>query len=112
MGPPTKWTRQRPAQPRLAGWEVTLKYAKLLSVLRTYSTKQVATLVGVHWVTLHRWVAAGKVRPSQRIPLNGAVLSRWTDADVKRVQKYKIANYCKGRGRKKKVKLPISRVRR
>ena len=41
--------------------------------MATYSTKQVAALVGIHWVTLHRWKAAGEVRASQRVPLNGIV---------------------------------------
>ncbi len=82
--------------------QLNTNYAKLYSVTATYSTKQVAELVGIHWVTLHRWMTSRKVRASQRIPLNGMVLSRWTVADVERVRRYKASYYCKGRGRKKK----------
>jgi hypothetical protein len=80
-------------------------YANVFSAMETYSTKQVAGLVGIHWVTLHRWKAAGKVRATQRIPLSGMVLSRWTKADVERVRKYKASYYCKGRGPKKRKHL-------
>jgi predicted site-specific integrase-resolvase len=68
---------------------------------RTYSTKQAADKAGIHWVTLLRWLASGKVKPSQAVPYDGRTLWRWTDADVKRLLKYKIAHYRKGRGRKK-----------
>jgi predicted site-specific integrase-resolvase len=66
----------------------------------TMSTKQVAKLVGIHWMTLYRWLAQGKVRPSIAIKLKGSVLHRWTAGDVDRVRKYKQKNYRKGRGRK------------
>jgi len=69
--------------------------------MRTYSTRHVAKLVGIHWVTLRRWLSAGKVRPSRGVPLNGKTLWRWTDADVGRLRKYKAKHYNK-RGRKKK----------
>ena len=70
----------------------------------TYSTKQVAKLVGIHRVTLQHWLAGGKVRASRSLPSNGGTLWRWTDADVKKVKKYKAAHYWEGRGRKKKKK--------
>ena len=72
--------------------------------MRTYSTKQVAKLAGIHWVTLHRWLSAGKVRASRPVPINGRTLWRWTEADVKKVRKYKAAHYWEGRGVKKKSK--------
>lgn len=73
--------------------------------MRTYSTKAAAKLAGIHWVTLHRWLAAGKVRPSIAVRMNGSTLWRWTKADVERVRKHKAAHYRKGRGRKKKSKV-------
>lgn len=76
----------------------------MLSVNKTYSTKEVARKVGVHWVTLHKWIAAGKIRPSAQIGMNGGKHWRWTDADIARVGKYKSENYRKGRGRKRKSK--------
>jgi predicted site-specific integrase-resolvase len=71
---------------------------------KTYSTRQAAKLVGIHWVTLHRWLASKKVRPSQATPMNGSTLWRWTDADVEKLKNYKRKNYRKGRGRKPKPK--------
>lgn len=76
----------------------------MFSVNKTYSTKEVARKVGVHWVTLHKWIAAGKVRPSQQIGMNGGKHWRWTVSDITRVLKYKTENYRKGRGRKPKRK--------
>jgi hypothetical protein len=52
-------------------------------------------------MTLHRWLAAGKVCASRSLPMDGRTLWRWTDADLKRIRKYKAAHYRKGRGRKK-----------
>jgi predicted site-specific integrase-resolvase len=74
----------------------------MISLFKTYSTKETARKVGIHWVTLHKWLAAGKVRPSQRIGMNGGKHWRWTKQDVERVRKYKAKHYRKGRGRKKK----------
>jgi hypothetical protein len=73
-------------------------------VKKTYSTQQAAAMAGIHWMTLHRWLAASKVRASIGTPMNGRTLWRWTDADVERVRKYKAENYRKGRGRKPKPK--------
>ena len=72
--------------------------------MKTYSTKQAAQLVGIHWVTLHRWLAGGKVKASEIIRMNGATFWRWTESDVLKVRKYKQENYRKGRGRKPKPK--------
>ena len=72
--------------------------------MKTYSTKRVARMVGIHWTTLHRWLAAKKVRSARSTPMDGRTLWRWTETDVKRIRKYKAANYRKGRGRKKKAK--------
>jgi predicted site-specific integrase-resolvase len=71
---------------------------------RTYSTQQVAREVGIHWMTLHRWLNSGAVRPSVGVPMNGRTLWRWTDTDVERVRRYKETHYRKGRGRKKAKK--------
>lgn len=72
--------------------------------MRTYSTKEAAKRAGIHWVTLHRWLADKKARPNIQpsigVRTNGSTLWRWTAADVERVLKYKAMNYRKGRGRK------------
>ena len=77
----------------------------MLSVNKTYSTKQAAKKVGVHWVTLHKWRAAGKVRASHQIGMNGGKHWRWTEQDIKAARKFKAENYRKGRGRKKKAEV-------
>jgi DNA-binding transcriptional MerR regulator len=69
---------------------------------KTCSTAQVAKMLGIHKVTLQRWLLAGKVKEPQRVTVGGINARVWTDRDVERVRKYKAARYCKGRGRKKK----------
>ena len=60
-------------------------------------------MLGIHKVTLQRWLLSSKVSEPRRVR-NGGVNARiWADRDVERVRKYKAAHYCKGRGRKKKL---------
>jgi hypothetical protein len=75
-----------------------------LIIMKTFSTRETANRVGVHYITLHRWIAGKKVRASQSIRMNGHVLWRWTESDVEKVRKFKASNYRKGRGRKAKPK--------
>ena len=77
--------------------------------MRTLSTVQVARAVGIHKVTLQRWLLDGKLREPRRVSQGGVDLRVWTDQDVDRVRKYKAANYRKGRGRKKALKKSASR---
>ncbi len=70
--------------------------------MKTCSTKRAAKIAGISWVTLRRWLAAGKIRPSQAVPYDGRTLWRWSDRDLERLRRYKAAHYRKGRGRKKK----------
>jgi hypothetical protein len=72
--------------------------------MKTHSTVQVARMLGVHKVTLQRWLLDGKVAEPRKVRI-GMIESRiWTDGDVERVRKYKQENYRKGRGRKPKPK--------
>jgi len=70
--------------------------------VKTYSTKEAARKARVHWVTLHRWMAAGKVRPSQQIGMNGGKHWRWTEKDVQKVREYKAKHFREGQGRRSK----------
>jgi len=72
--------------------------------VKSYSTEEIASRTGVHRLTIQRWITAGQVRASIAVPMKGRTLWRWTDADLKQVLKFKAANYCKGRGRKPKVR--------
>jgi len=58
---------------------------------KTYSTPQAARLLGVHFITLHRWIRDKKIRPSVAISLEGRTLWRWTDADITKGRKVKAA---------------------
>ena len=61
-------------------------------------------MAGISWVTLRRWLADGKIRPSKSLPFDGRTLWRWTPSDVEKLRKFKGKNYRKGRGRKPKTK--------
>jgi predicted site-specific integrase-resolvase len=72
--------------------------------VKTHSTKQAARRIGVHWVTLLRWRAAGKVAASEEIGMDGGKHWRWTEQDVENVKRYKKDHFREGQG--KKVKQP------
>ena len=61
-------------------------------------------MLGVHKVTLKRWLVGGKVGEPRRIGNGGIQARLWTAKDIERVRKYKQENYRKGRGRKPKPK--------
>ncbi len=70
----------------------------------TYSTRQVARMVGINRSTLVAWLLSGKLKEPRRIRNGGVDARVWTTRDVERVRKWKAAHYRKGRGRKKKKK--------
>jgi hypothetical protein len=55
--------------------------------MSTLSTASAAKKAGITRVTLARWLAAGRIRPSIAIPMRGQTLWRWTAEDVARVKK-------------------------
>jgi len=68
------------------------------------STAQIAKAVGIHRVTLERWLSSGKVQSPKTVRIGDGTFRQWTTADLERVRKYKQQNYRKGRGRKPKPK--------
>jgi predicted site-specific integrase-resolvase len=73
--------------------------------VKTYSTKEAARQVDVHWVTLLRWRVAGKVVASEEIGMDGGKHWRWTEQDVQNVKRYKEDHFREGQGKKvKKLK--------
>ena len=58
---------------------------------KTYSTPQAARKIGVSFITLHRWLRDGKIRPSAAIPVHNRTLWAWTDADIAKGRKVKAA---------------------
>ncbi len=76
----------------------------LVIAVKTYSTAAVARMVGIHKVTLIRWLLGGEIREPRRLKNGGMDFRIWTDRDVERVRRYKEQFYRKGRGRKPKRK--------
>ena len=58
---------------------------------KTYSTPQAARKIGVSFITLHRWLRDGKIRPSVAISVHKWTLWAWTDADIAKGKRVKAA---------------------
>jgi predicted site-specific integrase-resolvase len=56
---------------------------------KTYNTPQAAKLIGVSLTTLHRWLAAKKIRPFGIELGDGRKLWRWNDRDIAEGRKLK-----------------------
>jgi predicted site-specific integrase-resolvase len=67
-------------------------------VSETYSTKEAARSAGIHWVTLLRWQAEGKVSASEELGMNGGKHWRWTAQDIGRIKAYKREHLREGQG--------------
>ena len=67
-----------------------------------YSTREVASKVGIHLATLEEWLSKGKVKPPKTVQVGAKSYRLWRDRDVEKVREYKEKSYRKGRGRKKK----------
>jgi len=57
--------------------------------MKNYSTEQAAKKIGIHLITLRRWLGKALIRPSIAIPMRGKTLWRWTLADIERAKKLK-----------------------
>jgi len=73
--------------------------------MATYSTAQVARILGIGTDTLHRWISEKKV-PAPAVQLVGGVRVRlWSEGDLEKASKYKAQCYWgKGNRRKKRRK--------
>jgi excisionase family DNA binding protein len=72
--------------------------------MASLSTQDVARKVGIHRVTLERWLSSGELKTPKTIRFGKNEFRNWTPADVERVKRFKMENYRKGRGRKPKPK--------
>lgn len=65
------------------------------------STRDAAKLLGIHFITLHRYILAKKVPAPKVQKVGGISIRLWSSADIDRVRKLlpKIAN---GRAKKSK----------
>jgi excisionase family DNA binding protein len=57
---------------------------------KTFSTPQAAKLIGVHLLTVHRWLKAGKIKPQAIELSDGRKLWRWSESDIARAKKLKV----------------------
>jgi len=70
---------------------------------KIYGTPAAAKLIGVHYLTLHRWLEAGKVKPKGIDLADGRKLWQWTDEDIEKAKRFK-AGQKLGRPPKAKAK--------
>jgi excisionase family DNA binding protein len=55
---------------------------------KTYSVREAAKRIGVSHITLKRWLAGGRIRPSVAIPMDGRTFWRFTIRDVARFRRF------------------------
>lgn len=66
-----------------------------------FTTSEVAKKIGIHPVTLQRWIKAGKVRAPAPILVGAVGYRLWSVDDIDNVKAVKETTYRKGGGRKK-----------
>ena len=57
------------------------------------TTAMVAKLVGIHPMTLERWLSTGDLPWPKVLLVGGRVVRLWAAPDVKRLRNYKARNY-------------------
>jgi predicted DNA-binding transcriptional regulator AlpA len=71
--------------------------------MKSYSTIQVAKLLGITSATLHRWIRQRKVKAPPLQTLGEVQVRIWTSEDVEQVRKFKTDHYW-GKGARRKTK--------
>jgi transposase len=71
--------------------------------MATYSTAQVAEILGVGTDTLHRWLNQKRVATPELQLVGGVKVRLWSDAQLLAARKYKAEHYW-GKGSQKKRK--------
>jgi excisionase family DNA binding protein len=72
--------------------------------MTTYSTIQVARLLGITSDTLHRWIRKGQIVAPSIQSLGGMRVRMWSEQQVEAVRKYKAEHYRKKPNRRKRKK--------
>jgi predicted DNA-binding transcriptional regulator AlpA len=72
--------------------------------MKTYSTIQVAKLLGIASGTFHRWIRERRVKAPPLQSVLGMNVRAWKEADIEEVRKYKASHYWGKGGRKKRKK--------
>lgn len=70
--------------------------------MASYSTREAAQKLGIHFITLHRYILSKKVPAPEVQTLGGVKFRVWSEADIERVREIlpKIANGRKTRHKK------------
>lgn len=68
--------------------------------MKTYSTVEVARLLGIGNDTLHRWIHTKRIPAPSLQRLGNLSVRLWTDEDIEKAREYKADHYW-GRGRQK-----------
>ena len=71
---------------------------------KTYTTAEVAKVVGITWDTLHRWMRGKQVPTPPEQTLGNVKVRLWTEAQLAEVRQYKAEHYWGKGGRKKRKK--------
>jgi excisionase family DNA binding protein len=72
--------------------------------MKTYSTLQVAKLLGLTSATLHRWIRQKKIQAPPVQSLGGVQVRLWTLDDLEKARKYKADHYWGKGGRAQRKK--------
>jgi predicted DNA-binding transcriptional regulator AlpA len=70
--------------------------------MKTYSTVQVANMLGVSSSTLWRWIVDQKLTAPPLQSVIGIEVRLWSEADIEAARKYKAEHYWGKGGRKKR----------
>jgi excisionase family DNA binding protein len=70
-------------------------------MMKTYSTREAAKMLGIGMMTLNRYIAAGKIAVPPVQHIGGTCFRAWTVSDVERVKKM-LPNLKNGRTQRKK----------
>jgi len=76
----------------------------IILCMKTYSTLQVAKVLGLTSATLHRWMRERKIQAPPVQSLGGVQVRLWTPDDVEKVRKYKDDHYWGKGGQRKRNK--------
>jgi hypothetical protein len=57
--------------------------------VKPFSNAEVARMVGVHPITLERWLASGDLPWPKMVVSGGRVVRLWNEVDVQRAREYK-----------------------
>jgi predicted DNA-binding transcriptional regulator AlpA len=55
--------------------------------MNDYSTRDVAKKLGMHYITLQRYISAGKIPVPKIIKIGGSSVRAWSEKDLEKVRK-------------------------